>query len=231
MSASKKFQKRYYERFEKDINYRNLEHYTKIRCSGVITKIEMDSSDIILDLGCGDGLFSRCLLENSKAKVVGIDLSYKRITFAKKKVPDAFFVIADAEHLPFKNNSFNVLYCNALLHHMDMVEKIINEISRVIYKDGIIIIIEPNKLNPLMMILAILNKAERSVFNISTSIIIKMLMKKLTISCRIIPLNSYIYPYQCFPPKFLLKAIKKVERIFEFKNLSTHHLLIVTLHE
>lgn len=54
------------------------------------------------------------------------------------------YVLADAQKLPFRSNSFDLVFCNFALHHIKDVEKIISEVSRVLKKDGWFYCIEPN---------------------------------------------------------------------------------------
>jgi ubiquinone/menaquinone biosynthesis C-methylase UbiE len=54
------------------------------------------------------------------------------------------FVKGDAHELPFADNSFDVVTCQTLLIHVNNPELVLQEMKRVVKKDGIIICSEPN---------------------------------------------------------------------------------------
>lgn len=53
------------------------------------------------------------------------------------------FVVCDAEHLPFNEETFDLVHCRATLHHIPEPAKAILEISRVIKKGGHFYLREP----------------------------------------------------------------------------------------
>lgn len=103
-----------------------------------------------LILGCSNGKNIK-KFQDLPNKIVGIDIS-DSILEAKQKFPDSIFIKADAEKLPFDKNSFDVVLCEAILHHLDL-ETALKEIKRVLKKGGILLIsYEPGLLNPVAYI-------------------------------------------------------------------------------
>jgi len=95
----------------------------------------------ILDVGCGNGL----LLDELKiffpdALIVGIDSSKEMLTVRKQA---NYILIGKAEHLPFKDGSFDVVTCMYSLHEFDILAAI-EEIYRVLKDDGLLSIKEIN---------------------------------------------------------------------------------------
>ena len=88
----------------------------------------------LLDIGTGSGFLTRCA-EGIFKERVGTDISSK-ILEANKANFD-LGVAADADALPFKDNSFNAVSCFAVLHHLCGFEKMVKEISRVLKPGGI----------------------------------------------------------------------------------------------
>ncbi len=104
----------------------------------------------ILDIGSGTGLVGQALPEKY-GRLICTDISAKMIDIARenlglknKKMID--FVICDAETLPFKDKVFDIIICNAAMHHFPSTEKFASEVKRVIAPDGSIVLgFESNK--------------------------------------------------------------------------------------
>ncbi|MCI0476244.1 MAG: class I SAM-dependent methyltransferase, partial [Anaerolineales bacterium] len=87
----------------------------------------------LLDIGAGSGLVTRCA-EGLFARRVGVDLS-PRILAAHRACFD-FGAAADVEQLPFRNASFDVVTCFAVLHHLYAFDGLIAEVRRVLKPGG-----------------------------------------------------------------------------------------------
>ena len=92
----------------------------------------------ILDLGCGDGYYSRYLKKRG-AEVVGVDLSNNMIKLAKKNAKkdnlEIPFYKMDGEHLDFEDNYFDMVLTVVVLQHVideNMLNTLLEEISRVL---------------------------------------------------------------------------------------------------
>ncbi len=110
----------------------------------------------ILDYCCGEGDITFFLSE-SGADAVGIDISPVSIEHALKKAKSKnlerkiSFRVMDGENLEFENDSFDLIVCSGVLHHLD-IEKAYKELSRVIKPDGKIICNEPLIHNPVFQL-------------------------------------------------------------------------------
>lgn len=93
----------------------------------------------ILEVGCGFGSDSR-YMNSHGGKVTSLDLSYDNVRFTTKGMKlmnlSGRGVCADAENLPFKDNSFDVTYSFGVLHHTPDTQKAINELYRVLKPNG-----------------------------------------------------------------------------------------------
>ena len=110
----------------------------------------------VLDYCCGNG-GTTLFLAGHGAQAIGIDISNTSIRNAKKEsinkrlAKDATFFVMDAENLDFKDNYFNLIVCNGVLHHLD-VKKAYPELARVLKPDGSIICDEPLAYNPIFQL-------------------------------------------------------------------------------
>ncbi len=94
----------------------------------------------ILEIGCGQGFNTQMLAKNKKNDVIGIDLSKNDIKIAKKRYPTVHFEAMNAEKLKFLDNSFDKIYAMDVLEHVDSIQKVAKEISRVLKKKGILVV-------------------------------------------------------------------------------------------
>ncbi len=103
--------------------------------------LKKDKTKKLLDVGCGGGFF---LKETEKfVSCVGIDFSEEALNQAKKNC-ESKLVLGSALNLPFKNNSFDFIACLGSLEHFIDMEKALNEMNRVLKKNGKIIFYVPN---------------------------------------------------------------------------------------
>ena len=67
---------------------------------------------------------------------VGVDFTYKLLVYALKHTPDVPVVQGDGKKLPFKNESFDSVYCKDMLIHLppDAYKKVLSEMWRVTRK-------------------------------------------------------------------------------------------------
>jgi SAM-dependent methyltransferase len=86
----------------------------------------------VLDVPCGTGRL-RSVLERRGMRYVGTDVSPSMLAEAAT-ARDASLVRADAERLPFVEDSFDVVVCCRLLHHLqdeEVLESVVRELVRV----------------------------------------------------------------------------------------------------
>lgn len=98
----------------------------------------------ILDIGCGNGNVIRLLLKERQGDYYGVDLSAVMIEEAEKRLPDNVVLrSADVISLPFDDDFFDILICNASFHHYEEPEKAVAEMNRVLKPGGALILGDP----------------------------------------------------------------------------------------
>ena len=121
---------------------------TDLICEYLLPK----SGDTILDFGsasCEPTEF----LANKGCKMVALDISKAMLLLSKERNRrlsrslEIEYVVADGENLPFCNDAFDKIMSWGSLHHITSVKKAINEINRVLKKNGLLAISEPNAFN------------------------------------------------------------------------------------
>jgi malonyl-CoA O-methyltransferase len=93
---------------------------------------------MVLDVGCGSGLFFREVVDKANF-VVGVDISHKLLLKAQvnaKGFKDVFVLQADADNLPFKDGLFDAVFSFTVLQNMPQPTRTIQELGRVAKKNG-----------------------------------------------------------------------------------------------
>ena len=106
----------------------------------------------LLEIGCGMGTdlpqFAR-----GGARCTGIDLTPRSIEITRHRFrlygADGNFMISDGERLPFRAESFDVVYSNGVLHHTPDTAGAIREVHRVLRPGGVakVMLYHRNSLN------------------------------------------------------------------------------------
>ncbi len=102
----------------------------------------------ILDVACGTGrMLPIVFSQNKKIDYTGLDTSSEMTSVLKEKanklgeIKNVKIILGDASKMPFKENSFDIVFSYHLLWHLPKQEqeKIIYEMIRVTKKGGVII--------------------------------------------------------------------------------------------
>ena len=107
---------------------------------------------VVLDFGCGSG-GNTLLLSRRAAHVIAIDISPDLIRLARRRLAmngaTAQFVLGSAHYLPLDAESVDVVFGNAILHHLDL-DAAAREVHRVLKSGGRAIFKEPVRDSPLV---------------------------------------------------------------------------------
>jgi ubiquinone/menaquinone biosynthesis C-methylase UbiE len=97
----------------------------------------------VLDLCCGAGQATQELVKHF-SNVTGLDASPIAIKRAKQNVPQAEYVEAFAEKMPFSDRSFDLVITSTAMHEMEpeQLQQIIQEVHRILTPEGQFIIID-----------------------------------------------------------------------------------------
>lgn len=102
---------------------------TAILAEGWCEDLCTATEPFVLDYGCGTGQISKVLRRHT-ARVVAFDISAVSV---QRNVENNGVVgfVANSFYLPFKDDSFDFVFINGVLHHIIDLERAISEIARV----------------------------------------------------------------------------------------------------
>jgi ubiquinone/menaquinone biosynthesis C-methylase UbiE len=103
----------------------------------------------VLDIATLEGRFVQILMENLKDyhEIVGIDINGPAIENAREALgqEDITFLVMNAEHLDFEDESFDTVCISASLHHLENIEHVLGEMKRVLKSGGHFILAEMHR--------------------------------------------------------------------------------------
>ena len=112
-----------------------------------LIKTEFSDCDLILDVGCGAGIFIGACKRFGKF-VVGVDVDPGQLSHAvnySKGYSKGLLVLADASYLPFKDSSVDGVFFSHVIEHLENPFPILEEIRRVLKKGGVLVVITPTE--------------------------------------------------------------------------------------
>lgn len=135
----------YYDAFSESYEAERHKGYHKM-LDDLETQIvykHLNESSNVLELGCGTGLILQRVNDRSKNSY-GIDISLGMLQKAKPKRLNKILQ-GDLTALPYKNDTFDLLYSFKVLAHVREMEKAFSEFDRVLKKDGVMVLEFYNK--------------------------------------------------------------------------------------
>lgn len=104
----------------------------------------------VLEVGCGTGKDALALSQRvgTTGRVVALDRSPAMLALAienaKERHLNLEFVLADAQNLPFPDNTFDAARVERTLQHLKEPQKAITEMVRVVRREGRLVAMEPD---------------------------------------------------------------------------------------
>ena len=89
----------------------------------------------VLELGCGAAQWTNALIE-AGARAIGLDLSDQQLTHARARSRRTPLVQGDAERLPFRDDAFDVVFCDHGAMTFASPQATVAEVSRVLRPAG-----------------------------------------------------------------------------------------------
>ncbi|MCB9202592.1 MAG: bifunctional demethylmenaquinone methyltransferase/2-methoxy-6-polyprenyl-1,4-benzoquinol methylase UbiE [Flavobacteriales bacterium] len=117
----------------------------------LIKKVQTKHPNKILDVATGTGDLAIEHAKNTKAEIIGLDLSQKMLNVGVEKIKKLnlenriTMIKGDAENLPFEDDTFDVVSVSFGVRNFENVEKGLREMRRVLKQGGTLYILEFSK--------------------------------------------------------------------------------------
>ncbi len=166
----------------------------------------------IIDIGCGDGIFTQELLALNPAFVTGVDPNDAAISVAKKNmahIKNIEFHVMDVYQIP-PIKKYDIVIIRGVLHHLYQVEKAIKIICNIADE---VIVAEPNGYNPVLKIME--KVSPYHILHEEKSYAPRQLNKWFKNNGGIIIESLYVGFVPLFCPNFLAKILNFFEPFLE----------------
>lgn len=132
----------------------------------------ISKSDNVMDLGCGPGGFL-AILSALCGKITGADITPNFIKecdrlIQERGLENASAMLIKSGRIPFPDGHFDRIVMVDTIHHLEDADKTMDEVFRILKSGGMLLIFEPNKLNPLLYLMCCLDRNERGLLRLGT---------------------------------------------------------------
>lgn len=161
----------------------------------LITKMDLQGSERVLDIGCGDGkVTSEIATHLKEGCILGIDSSIDMIelatrTFPLKEHPNLHFKLKDFQEIDY-DSEFDLIFSNAALHWIKGHGDILKQIQKSLKHDGRILIQMGGKGNA------------KKILDLANEIIIEEKWNNYF-------LQGFTFPYGFYGPKKYIKWLNE----------------------
>lgn len=104
--------------------------------------LDMSPDSLILDCGCGTGLIESNIDFPSNSNIIGLDLSVEMLAIARDSVKrlNVHWMLADADHLPFRRHCFQLVVCVTVVQNIPSPERTVLSIKDILVPKGTLVL-------------------------------------------------------------------------------------------
>ncbi|MGB2590734.1 MAG: methyltransferase domain-containing protein [Candidatus Acidiferrum sp.] len=114
------------------------------RIQRLVAAAHLGGDERVLDIATGPGYIAEAFARAAR-EVIGVDLTEAMLAIAKERtkergIGNVSFRAADAQNLPFENETFEVVVCRLALHHLQKPLQVLREMTRVCRAGGTVVV-------------------------------------------------------------------------------------------
>jgi ubiquinone/menaquinone biosynthesis C-methylase UbiE len=107
-------------------------------------------SGIVIEAGSGTGFASSLMAEHPKVTLsIAVDYDIGALREGRKHHPTLCAVVADINHLPFKEGSAQLVWSSSTIEHLPDQQPVVSEMARVTKSGGVVFVGVPYRWGPL----------------------------------------------------------------------------------
>ncbi|MFC7060273.1 class I SAM-dependent methyltransferase [Halobacillus seohaensis] len=112
-----------------------------------IEYLDLDSNDVVADLGAGNGYFTIPIAQNINSTVYAVDIEPKMLDMLKENatkegIKNINFVESDLAKIKLDDKSVNKALISIVIHEVSSIDYTLNEIKRILKPGGQMLLIE-----------------------------------------------------------------------------------------
>jgi ubiquinone/menaquinone biosynthesis C-methylase UbiE len=128
-------------------------YLTNIESNYILNTLSRKHKPSILDIGVGSGRIAVQLLKHNYHNIIGMDIGNIQLKKCKVNTNSLVSVLlADAEQLPFANNSFDVILAMQLVDYLPNIENFLSDCYRILNPGGYFLFDYSNRSSPYRVI-------------------------------------------------------------------------------
>jgi ubiquinone/menaquinone biosynthesis C-methylase UbiE len=138
--------------------------------------LHLKNGGVILDVGCGSGLYSSYLSQRNNSLIVASDISQKMVMEAMRRIEleggseVVRFTVSNLECFPFKDRTFDGIICSQVIEHLLDDQRGLGELYRVLKPTGALIISTDNKNNYISKFLSFPVNVLKKIFKVKRTV-------------------------------------------------------------
>jgi ubiquinone/menaquinone biosynthesis C-methylase UbiE len=143
----REWNERMLEKYDPDAFHHHSNSFVRFiertRVKAILKVIDIRREDCVIEIGCGAG---NVIEKASPCKLFGVDISSSVLRKASQKLNEKVHLFqADAQNLPFKDNSFTYIICSEVLEHLLDPSVAIKEMVRILKTQGAVVLSVPHE--------------------------------------------------------------------------------------
>jgi len=124
----------------------------------IFSDIDFEEKTIVYDVGGGTGLLLNYLKQDNITIIVN-DISLEMLKVGRNKHPLGFFVCADSEFLPFREESGDFVTCISVVQNLVNPQKTIDECHDIVKKKGYLVLTALKKISNIKILKNMVKKS------------------------------------------------------------------------